>query len=101
MATKEIIWTATAEDELYDCLRYWNERNQSNRYSEKLFSLVEEETARIAKHPNSGRETEFQNFRSIVIKDYLLFFEETETQIMILSFWDARQDPEKLKTRLE
>lgn len=98
---KEIIWTATAEEELYDCLSYWNTRNKSNRYSEKLYLLIEEVTEDFAKHPNSGRTTEYQNFRSVVIRDYLLFFEETETQILILCFWDGRQDPEKLKKRLE
>ncbi len=98
---KEIIWTATAEEELYDCLNYWSTRNKSNRYSEKLYLLIEEATESIAQYSNSGRTTEYQNFRSVVIREYLLFFEETETQILILCFWDGRQDPEKLTKRLE
>jgi toxin YoeB len=98
---KEVIWSTTAKEELISCLNYWNDRNKSNRYSEKLYNMVDDAVARIASHRNAGRGTDFRNFRSIVVKDYLIFFEETETQILILSFWDGRQDPEKLKHRLE
>ena len=69
--------------------------------ADAIDSLVEKETARISKFPETGRITEFENVRSIVIKDYLLFYEETDVRILIVCFWDGRQDPEKLKTRLE
>ncbi|MGD1320478.1 hypothetical protein [Chryseobacterium sp. 2R14A] len=39
-----------------------------------------------------GRETDFQNVRVKIIRNYLIFYEFSEVQIKILSVWDGRRD---------
>jgi toxin YoeB len=46
--------------------------------------------------PQIGKMTDDPNTRIKVVKDYLIIYEETETQIFILTIWDRRQDPEKI-----
>ncbi|MFM2306207.1 MAG: hypothetical protein RLZZ367_876, partial [Bacteroidota bacterium] len=36
-----------------------------------------------------------------LVREYQILYEITERYIVILSIWDGRQDPEKLKQRLE
>ncbi len=40
MAKREIVWTKTAEIQLYSVLEYWLERNKSNVYPKKLLKIV-------------------------------------------------------------
>jgi len=37
------------------------------------------------------------NTRIKIVKDYLIIYEKTETQILILIIWDSQQDPQSLK----
>ena len=64
MAKKEIVWTWGAEQERIGILDYWNKHNQSNTYSIKLNDLIEQAIEIIAKHPNTGRITDFENVHS-------------------------------------
>jgi plasmid stabilization system protein ParE len=55
----------------------------------------------IADFPQIGKPTDLIHIRVKVVKDYFIIYEETETQILILTIWDTRQDPQKLKKLLE
>jgi toxin YoeB len=98
---KKIIWTSRAQQERKDIFDYWNFRNQSFDYSIKLNELIKQTVDFLSQHPKTGRVTENENLRMHRIQNYLLFYEETESEIYIVSFWDGRQDPERLRKRLE
>lgn len=98
---KKVIWTFRAREERKEILTYWTKRNKSNRYSVKLRELITEQMLFIAEHPEKGRPTEFESVKYVLVRDYQIFFEETKNEILILSIWDARQAPERLKKRLE
>ena len=51
----------------------------------------------IKSFPQIGKMTDSENVRMKIVRDYLIIYEETETTINILSIWDGRQDPSKLK----
>ena len=77
--------------------RVWRHRNKSNTYSKKLNQLFKESIKIISDFPQIGKLTDDPNTRLKIVKDYLIIYEETETRIFILTIWDSRQDPEKLK----
>ena len=63
--------------------------------------LFKESIKIITDFPEIGKLTDQANTRIKIVKDYLIIYEETETQILILTIWDSRQDPGKLKEVLK
>jgi len=98
---KEIIWSSTAEDEKNEILRFWLIHNQSPTYSIKLDELINQAIELLPYYLFMGRKTDLGKVRLIVVENCLIFYEVTETQILILSIADGRQDPDKIKARLE
>ena len=97
---KEIIWSPTAEEEKNDILRFWILHNQSSGYSIKLEDKINEAIELLPYYPFIGRKTDFEKTRAIIVENCLVFYEVTNSSILILSVFDGRQNPDKLKTRL-
>ncbi|MFC4759444.1 type II toxin-antitoxin system RelE/ParE family toxin [Solitalea agri] len=93
---KQVIWSFRAQSDRKEILDYWRQRNKSTSYCKKLNQLFKESIKIIADFPKIGRSTNDFNIRVKIVKDYLIIYEETATQILILTIWDGRQDPEKL-----
>lgn len=96
---KQIVWSRRAQRDRRQILEYWRIRNKSNSYSKKLNRLFKDSIKIITDFPQIGRPTDEANTRIKIVKDYLIIYEETQTQIVILTIWDSRQNPDKLKTR--
>lgn len=92
---KQITWTRRAQNDRKEILQYWRERNQSTAYSKKLNELIKKAIKLIASHPHIGRRTDIENVRVKLVRDYIIFYEESEEQIFILSIWDNRRNPEE------
>ncbi|CAM3291101.1 type II toxin-antitoxin system RelE/ParE family toxin [Aequorivita lipolytica] len=73
------------------------ERNKSNVYSLKLFELFKESVDTISLNPKIGKATDIDNIRFVIVKDYLIFYENSIDKILIQRIWDSRQNPESLK----
>ena len=98
---KQIVWSRRAQRDRKEILEYWRVRNKSNTYSKKLNRLFKESIKIITDFSEIGKPTDQANTRIKIVKDYLIIYEETETQILILTIWDSRQDPGKLKEVLK
>jgi len=96
---KQVVWSLRAQSDRKQILDYWRLRNRSNTYSRKLNQVFKESVEIIRDFPIIGKLTEDDNVRVKIIKDYLIFYEQTETKLIILTIWDSRQDPEKLNIR--
>ena len=94
---KQVIWSLRAQNDKKEILDYWRQRNKSNTYSKKLNELIKESIKIILDFPQIGKVTDDTKARIKIVRDYLIIYEETETQIFILTIWDSRQDPEKLE----
>ncbi len=94
---KQVIWSLRAQSDKKEILDYWRQRNKSNTYSKKLNELFKESIKIILDFPQIGKVTDDTKARIKIVRDYLIIYEETETQIFILTIWDSRQDPEKLE----
>ncbi len=97
---RKIIWTERAHQDRIKIFTYWNDRNLSNIYSKKLQILIKESLNLISKHPFVGQLTDMQNVRTKVLKDYLIIYEITLNEIVILTIWDCRKNPQDLNRDL-
>ena len=93
---RQIIWSFRAQNDKKEILDYWRRRNKSDVYSKKLNALFKESIKILQDFPQIGKETYDQKVRVKIVKDYFIIYEETQSQILILTIWDSRQDPGKL-----
>ena len=93
---RKVTWTVRAQNDRKEILEYWNTRNKSNLYSKKLNGLIKESLVLIAKYPLIGKLTDKRNVRVKVLRDYLIVYEVRPKEIVILTIWDCRQNPEDL-----
>lgn len=85
-------------------LAFWNigqiGRSQLH-FQKKLIKLVEQKTQQISKTPFIYPTSGFKDHRIAIVKDFSIFYKVTEVEIIITSFWDNRQNPDKLLTILK
>lgn len=96
MAQRNIVWTETAAKQRREIFKYWTKRNKSDSYAKKLINIIKEKTELIADYPESGIETEMVNIRMSAMGHFSIFYKHDSEQIIIVAFWDNRQDPKKL-----
>ncbi len=89
-----------AQNDRKEILLYWKERNKSALYSRKLNYLFNNAAITISKFPKIGKVTGYKDTRVKIIRDYLMIYKEYDTQISIITIWDARQNPLKLESIL-
>ena len=97
MVKRRIVWTSKAKNQLFDILEYFNFRNKSKIYSQKLYQKIHAELLPLIHQPNIGKKTNEINVRGILIENYFVFYQTNENHIIILSVWDTRQNPTSLK----
>ena len=94
---KQVIWSARAHTDRKLILEYWINRNKSKTYSRKLNRLFNEAVQLVAIHPKIGKRTNIEHIRIKIVRDYFIIYEETESEIHILTIWYSHQDPENLE----
>ena len=97
----KIVWTRTAELQFFHVLEYWIEKNKSLRYAEKLADLVWSRTIFLSQNPYTATETQIPDIRRSVLGPFSIYYKPQQEEILILAFWDNRQDPKKLKKLLQ
>ncbi|MFW5821802.1 MAG: type II toxin-antitoxin system RelE/ParE family toxin [Tangfeifania sp.] len=99
MAKRKIIWSHRARIALYSILNYYAERNKSKSYSARLYIKINQNIRILKKYPDIGIRTEMENVRGLIIGHYIVYYEITDTAIIIHSIWDSRQNPDNLKIK--
>jgi len=96
MVKRKIVWTETAAKQRREILRYWTERNKSTTYAEKLIEINAKHLKVISKNPEALKESEINEVRESAMGHFSLYYKITSDQIIVMAFWDNRQDPKKL-----
>ena len=94
---KQVIWSLAAQKDRKNILEYWIIHNGSNSYSIKLDKLFRYSIELISRFPLIGRKIDMPNIRAKVVRNYVIVYEIKESHINILTLWDSRQNPIKLK----
>ncbi len=96
----EIIWTQQAKSSYFNTLKYWNNRNKSTLYSQKIIREVENLEFAIIKKPFflSKYHKELNLYQRLFFKQkFSLFYElnEKEKTIIVKHFRSNQQKPLK------
>lgn len=94
---RQIIWAKREQQNRKAILSYWNDRNNSKVYSKKLNRLFIQAIEILAYYPQLGRKTDNEKARMKIVKDYFLIYEFDDKELRVLSIFETRQDPAKLK----
>lgn len=98
---KQIIWSLRAQNDRKEIFEYWNNCNNSTSYSKKLNRLIKDSLRLTSKYPPLGKKTDKENVRIKILKDYLIIYEITPKQIIVLTIWDCRKNPDDLERLLK
>lgn len=101
MAKRIVRWTKTADIQYVAILEFWVQHNKSATYSKKLIHKVATLTKQIAITPFLFRGTEIENVRVASLGNFSIFYIIYQDEIIIVSFWDNRQNPEVLRQLLK
>ena len=74
--------------------------NHSTIYAEKLIYLIKDRVHTISKNPNAFKATTFPDVRVSAIGHFSIYYKAIEMELIIVAFWDNRQDLKKLLERL-
>ena len=98
---KRVIWSKRAKQDKREILKYWLQRNKSNVYPKKLNNLLKAAIKSLAESHMPRKKTDDKSAFVKIVRDYLIIFEEDESNIYILTIWDSRQDPDNLEKVLK
>jgi plasmid stabilization system protein ParE len=96
MAKRKIVWTETAAKQRREILKYWTERNKSTTYAEKLIEITAKHLKVISKNPEAFKETDIDEVRESAMGHFSLYYKITPELIIVMAFWDNRQEPKTL-----
>jgi plasmid stabilization system protein ParE len=96
MAKKSIVWTETAVRQRREILKYWTVRNGSTRYAEKLIRIIYQRIQIILENEFAGKSTNHNDTREAAMGNFSIFYRIELNKIIIMAFWDNRQNPDKL-----
>jgi len=99
MAQRKIIWSKRATIKLYSILEFFIHRNKSKTYSAKLYAKFNREIKLLLKNPKLGINTTDETIRGLIIESYIIYYEVTDSEIIIHTIWDSRQNPENKKIK--
>ena len=99
MAKRKLIWSKNAKIQLFEILEYFNERNESSKYSKKLYKRFVKEASVLMKYPELGVKSNLPSVRGLIAEEYILFYEITVKYIIIHTIWDTRQNPVNLQIK--
>ena len=92
----KVVWSPEAKSDIKEIKDFYDKRNKSKTYSRKLLKIFRDAADFIEKFPESSYKTNRENVRGFAIKDYILFYEILTSEILILTVWDCRRNPEQL-----
>ena len=84
MVKRKIVWSSRANSDLSMILEFYYILNGSKTYSKKLNSKIRKTIRLLSKHPLLGIQSDVENIRALVERDYAIFYQVTEETIRIL-----------------
>ena len=96
--SKKVVLSSTAKKKLSDLLEYL-EHSWSARVKNDFIKKLDKSITKISVYPQSCPEsTEVRGlYKCVVTKQTSLFYRITAEEIEVVTLFDTRQDPDKLK----
>ena len=95
---RKVVLSSTAKSKLSDLLKYL-EHKWSSKVKDDFTKKLDQSVSRIARYPKSCPESnEIKGlFKCVVTRQTSLFYRIKPKEIEIVTFFDTRQDPGKIK----
>jgi plasmid stabilization system protein ParE len=90
---RRLIWSIEARTSRKNIFDYWNNRNKSKVYSNKLNQLFKDNLLIVTKLPEFGNPTKNEDTKFIIVSHFEIIYKITDTEIVVLDIWDTRQNP--------
>ena len=119
MVKRDVVWTETAAQQRREILRFWAIKNKSTKYPERLIKLIKLRLKVILNNPLAftasvipestlnitstfstyavrSKLTSHHDIRVSSIGQFSIYYLITDSQLIVVAFWDNRQDPNKV-----
>ena len=90
---RRLIWSVEARNSRKSIFEYWNNRNKSKAYSNKLNLLFNANLQIILKLPEFGLPTKNEVDKYIIVSHFEIIYKITKEEIVVIDIWDTRQNP--------
>lgn len=87
-----LVWTIEARNSRKNIFEYWNNRNKSKVYSNKLNLLFNENLKIVANLPEFGKPTFQEDIKFIIVSHFDIIYKILEFEIVVIDIWDTRQN---------
>jgi len=76
-------------------IQYWNQRIQSTAYGRRIQKVLRQNLKLISIYPELGRPTDYPFVKvKVILENFFLIYRiGSHDEIVVLNFWDCRQDP--------
>ena len=91
----EILYSPQFSDNLESILRYFEERNSSDRYSKKLMKMIHKQIRLLSSMPEIGRLSNYPNVRILFVDRYGIVYQIREKSILVVDIYSCQTDPDK------
>ena len=88
-----ILWADRAVQERHAILEFYRKRNGSARYSQELLRHFRNNLRLAADLELMGKPTDVAGVHCLFVVDYSIFYTTHEEDLLVLSLWDNRRDP--------
>ncbi len=85
-----------AENQYNYILEYWYVITGNTKYSKKISRKTKRAIKTLQEFPESGSISKYYSLRKSALGDYTIYYKISGNNIEIVTFWDNRQDPQKL-----
>jgi len=96
MAGRKVVWTETAARQRREVLRFWLRRNHSAAYPKKIVGQIRERLSIVCEYPESGFHTPHGDTRMVAMGKFSIYYRFDDTNVVVMAFWDNRQNSDKL-----
>ena len=87
-----LVWTIEARNSRKNIFEYWNNRNKSKVYSNKLNLLFNENLKIVANLPEFGKPTFQEDIKFVIVSHFDIIYKILEFEIVVIDIWDTRQN---------
>ena len=90
---RRLIWSIEARTSLKNLFDYWNTRNTSKLYSNKLIKLFNENLKIAINLPEFGHPTTFENTKYIIISHFEIIYKRLILQLYTIERRNKKRVP--------
>jgi len=99
MAKRKIIWSHRAKIKLTEILESITKGTIIKSTLKRSSRKFKKGVRLLKKQPKLGLRTDNESVRSLIIGDFLVFYEYTKNEIIVHMVWDCQQNPTDLKIK--